>query len=377
MFELDPAHCRLLEEAEQIGSELAGREGPAAPGEVDRGMLAELGRRGLLGRLFPAGDEVPALELCLLRQGLARTCVEAEELLAVHGLGSYPIYQSATDEQRAMWMGPLAAGEMTAAFALTEPGAGSDAANLALAAKPDGDAYRLTGEKIYISNAPDADLYVVFARTTPGAGARGVSAFVVPREAAGLAGERIDLISSHPIGRLVFDGVAVTRREMLGEPNQGFRVAMRTLDLFRPSVGAAAVGMGEAAMRLAVGHATEREAFGQPIASFQAVSHQLAAMAVELEASRLLVYRAAAAHRAGRDEEVTGLAAAAKLYATETAQRVIDAAIQIHGARALERTHPLARLYQEVRAPRIYEGTSEIQRNIIAREVLRGRSLLA
>jgi alkylation response protein AidB-like acyl-CoA dehydrogenase len=181
------------------------------------------------------------------------------------------------------------------------------------------------------------------------------------------------LLSPHPIGRLRFEGVAVSTDHILGRRDEGFRVAMRTLDLFRPSVGAFAVGMGEAALRMAIAHAQERVAFGQPIAAFQAVSHNLANMAVSLEASRHLVYSAASANDRGDSELLTGLAAAAKVYATEAAQEVVDAAIQILGARGLEANHPLAHLYKEVRAPRIYEGTSEVQRNIIARELLRGR----
>lgn len=270
-------------------------------------------------------------------------------------------------------MPDLVAGRAVAGFALTEPGAGSDAGNLALAAERDGTGFRLIGEKTYISNAPDADIYTVFARTTPETGAKGVTAFVVPAGSPGLSGEPIELLSPHPIGRLRFDGVPVASDQMLGHRDEGFRVAMRTLDLFRPSVGAFAVGMGEAALRLAVTHAQERIAFGQPIAAYQAVSHPLADMALALEASRLLVYSAAAAHDRGDTDLLTGLAAAAKLFATEAAQRVVDSAIQILGARGLEANHPLAHLYKEVRAPRIYEGTSEIQRNIIARELLRGR----
>ena len=258
-----------------------------------------------------------------------------------------------------------------AAFALSEPGAGTDAAALALAAEPDGDGWRLTGEKTWISNAPDADLYTVFARTSPDAGARGVTAFVVSGDAPGLSGEPIEMLAPHAIGRLAFDAVPVGPGEVLGDVNAGFRVAMRTLDLFRPSVGAFAVGMAEAALRIAVAHAGERRAFGRAIGDFQAVSHALADMATRTQAARLLVFDAASAYDRGRTADVTRLAAMAKLYATETAQYVVDAAVQILGARALVAGHPLEHLYREVRAPRIYEGTSEIQRTIIARALLR------
>ena len=223
---------------------------------------------------------------------------------------------------------------------------------------------------MWISNAPDADFYTVFARTTPDAGARGVSAFVVPGDRPGLSGEHLDMLSPHPIGSLVFDAVPVRADELLGELDRGFSVAMRTLDLFRPSVGAFAIGMAQAALDASVWHAGERQAFGGPLKDQQAVSHTLAEMATRIEAARLLVYRAAAAYDAG-ENRIAAVSAMAKLFATETAQYVIDAAIQIHGARALRRGHLLEHLYREVRAPRIYEGASEVQRSIIARELYR------
>jgi len=260
-----------------------------------------------------------------------------------------------------------------AGFALTEPGAGSDAAALAMRAEPDGDGYRLSGTKTFISNAPEADIYSVFARTTEGAGARGVTAFAVPGDAEGLSGQAIALISPHPIGSLEFDGVYVSQSHVLGGVNQGFEVAMQTLDLFRPSVGAFALGMAEAALAEAVRHSSERKAFGQAISKFQGVSHQLADVRVAIESAKHLVYAAASAHDSGDRERLTGLAAMAKLAATETAQNAVDVAIQVLGARGLEQNSLLAHLYLEVRAPRIYEGTSEIQRNIIARELFRGR----
>jgi alkylation response protein AidB-like acyl-CoA dehydrogenase len=308
--------------------------------------------------------------LCLLRESLATESTEAETALALQGLGSYPVLQSGREEQVRRWLPRVAAGEAIAAFALSEPGAGSDAAALSLAAERDGSGWRLTGEKTWISNAPEADFYSVFARTTPGAGARGVSAFLVPADRPGLTGSHLDMLSPHPIGTLVFDGVPVHADELLGEVNRGFRVAMRTLDLFRPSVGAFAAGMAQAALDAAVAHAGSREAFGGPLRDQQAVSHLLAEMATRVSAARLLVYAAAAAY----DDSAPGItskAAMAKLFATETAQFVVDSAIQIHGARALQRGHLLEHLYREVRAPRIYEGTSQIQRTIIARELYR------
>ena len=352
-------------------------------GHVNRELIKAMGQLGLLPRLFPGlvGDalsrEAAATELCLLREALATQSTEAETALALQGLGAYPILQSGQEDAVRRWLPAVAAGDAVAAFALTEPEAGSDAAALSLRAEPDGDGWRLTGEKTWISNAPEADVYTVFARTTPGAGARGVSAFAVPGDRPGLAGEHLDMISPHPIGRLTFDGVRVDRTELLGEQDRGFRVAMRTLDLFRPSVGAFAVGMAQAALDAAVQHAGTRTAFGGPLKDQQAISHLLAEMATRTEAARLLVYAAAAAYDAGSKGDqgggwrITTRSAMAKLFATETAQFVVDAAVQIHGARALRQGHLLEHLYREVRAPRIYEGASEVQRSIIARELYR------
>ena len=271
------------------------------PGQVNRELIKAMGDLGLLSRLFPgvgAGGlsrQAAALDLCILREALATQSTEAETALALQGLGSYPVLQSGQEEVVRRWLPAVAAGDAVAAFALTEPEAGSDAAALALRAEPDGPGWRLTGEKVWISNAPEADFYTVFARTTQGAGARGVSAFVVPADRPGLGGEHLDMISPHPIGRLVFDGVPVHADELLGEQDRGFRVAMRTLDLFRPSVGAFAVGMAQAATDAAVAHAGTRTAFGGPLKDQQAVSHLLAEMATRTEAARLLVYAAAAA----------------------------------------------------------------------------------
>jgi len=340
------------------------------PGRVNRPLVRALGEHGLLGRLFGEDGEarVSATDLCLLREALARECTEAETAFALQGLGSYSILQAGREELVARWIPRVAAGEAVAAFALTEAAAGSDVAHLELAAERDGEGWRLTGEKVWISNAPDADVYCVFARTTPDAGARGLTAFAVPGDAPGLSGSPLALLSPHPIGRLELDGVLVPDDHVLGEVDKGFRVAMGTLDLFRPSVGAFAVGMAQAALDAAVAHAGRREAFGRKLREFQAVSHQLAEMATRTQAARLLVHSAATAFDRGV-RPVTQDMAMAKLFATETAQFVVDAAVQIHGALALEQGHLLEHLYREVRAPRIYEGTSEIQREIIARQL--------
>jgi acyl-CoA dehydrogenase len=340
------------------------------PGRVNRPLVAELGALGLLSHVFPEKGSAPAADLCLLRESLAEVCTEAETALALQGLGAYPVLQAGSEEQIARWVAPVAAGTAVPAFALTEPDAGSDAAALALAAEPDGPGWRLTGEKVWISNAPEADFYTVFARTTPGAGARGVSAFVVPGDRPGLGGEHLEMVVPHPIGRLVFDGVPVGPGDLLGERDRGFAVAMATLNLFRPSVGAFAVGMAQAALDAAVAHAGQRRAFGGALKDLQAVGHSLAEMATRTEAARLLVYAAAEAYDGGAPD-IAARAAMAKLFATETAQYVVDAAVQIHGASALQRGHLLEHLYREVRSPRIYEGATEVQRTIIAKELYR------
>ncbi|MFJ1569047.1 acyl-CoA dehydrogenase family protein [Streptomyces erythrochromogenes] len=342
------------------------------PGRVNRPLLLALGELGLLERVFSSG----ALELCLLRESLAYGCTEAETALALQGLGAYPVLRAGSEAQKERWLPQVREGRAVAAFALSEPGAGSDAAALALAAVPDtaaggggrGGGWLLSGEKCWISNAPEADFYTVFARTGEGPGAKGVSAFLVPADREGLTGEALDMLSPHPIGSLRFDGVPVGPRDLLGEPGRGFRVAMDTLNLFRPSVGAFAVGMARAALDATLAHTAGRSAFGGTLSDLQAVAHRVAEMATRTEAARLLVYAAAGAYDRGA-ADVPRRAAMAKLLATETAQYVVDHAVQLHGAVALRRGHLLEHLYREVRAPRIYEGASEVQRTIIAKEL--------
>jgi acyl-CoA dehydrogenase len=372
-FALEPEQEQWCEELRALA---AGRFRPLAAEhgerpEVNRALVAALGETGLLSRVFrPDGAPAGAMDLCLLRESLAHGCTEAETALALQGLGAYPLALSGTDEQRKRWLPEVAAGRSVAAFALSEPGAGSDAAALALAAVPTRDGWKLRGTKTWISNAPHADVYAVFARTTDGAGSRGVTAFLVPAGRPGLTGESLHMLSPHPIGSLTFDGVPVTESDVLGTVDEGFGVAMRTLNLFRPSVGAFAVGMAQAALDAAVAHADSRTAFGGPLRDMQAVSHQLAETATRVESARLLVYAAAAAYDRG-DAGIARRAAMAKLLATETAQYAVDTAVQIHGAAALQHGHLLEHLYREVRAPRIYEGASEVQRSIIAKELYR------
>jgi acyl-CoA dehydrogenase len=405
-FALTAAQERLLVEVRSLAREVLAplaRAGP--PGRVNRALVAALGEHGLLARLLPPGPGAPgtqprhaqpagpssgapgaqppdalpagpssAMELCLLREALACESTGAETALALQGLGGHPIAVAGREPLRRRWLPAVAAGQAVAAFALSEPDAGSDAAALALRAEPDGDGFRLSGTKTWISNAPDADVYTLFARTTPDARARGITAFAVPGDAPGLGGEPLELLGDHPVGRLELDGVPVAAEQVLGQVDQGFGLAMRTLDRFRPSVGAFAVGMAQAALEAAVDHAAERRAFGRPLREFQAVAHALADMATRTQAARLLVYAAAGRHDADPEGPgVTRAAAMAKLYATEAAQAVVDQAVQVLGARALERGHLLEHLYREVRAPRIYEGTSEIQRTVIARELFAGR----
>ncbi|PWI14925.1 acyl-CoA dehydrogenase [Streptomyces sp. Act143] len=366
-FSLDPAQTAWCAELRTLAAD---RLRPLAekgePGHVNRPLVAELGRLGLLERLFTSG----ALDLCLMRESLAYACTEAETALALQGLGAHPVHAHGTPAQRARWLPAVSEGSAVAAFALSEPGAGSDAAALSLTAEPDGTSrWRLTGEKCWISNAPEADFYTVFARTTGGAaGARGVTAFLVPADRPGLTGSALDMLSPHPIGTLALDAVPVTAEDLLGDVDRGFRVAMGTLNLFRPSVGAFAVGMAQAALDATLAHTARRDAFGGKLKDLQTVAHEVAELALRTDAARLMVYAAATAYDEGAPD-VPKRAAMAKLLATETAQYVVDKAVQLHGARALRRGHLLEHLYREVRAPRIYEGASEVQRGIIAKEL--------
>jgi alkylation response protein AidB-like acyl-CoA dehydrogenase len=375
-FQLTAAERQYAEQVLQTARlhlvALAGQTG----GRVNRPLLATMGKLGLLRGLFGGHPDEPprdaaALQLCLLRESLAQVSGEAETALAVQGLGSYPIRQSGPPALAARWIPEVISGQAVAAFALSEPGAGSDPAALTLSAEKDGAGWRLTGEKTWISNAPDADIYTVFARTTPEAGARGVTAFAVAGDSPGLTGEPLEMISPHPIGRLAFDGVRVATADVLGEVDAGFAVAMRTLDLFRPSVGAFAVGMAQAALDATIQHVRDRQVFGGPLARQQAVAHKIADMATDLEAARLLVYAAAAGYdSAAEPGRQSRRSAMAKLYATEAAQRIVDGCVQLHGARGLQRGHLLEHLYRDVRSLRIYEGASEIQRSIIARDLI-------
>ena len=345
---------------------------PIAPvhGAVNRPLVKALGDHGLLQDVIDG----TATQLCLLRETLATVSTEAETALALQGLGSSPIVLHGNAATKQRWLPGVGAGDVVAGFALSEADAGSDAAALALQAEPDGDGWRITGEKLWISNAPEADVYSAFARTTPDARAKGVTGFAVAGDSPGLSGEALDMVAPHSIGRLTFDGVRVEREDVLGDVDGGFAVAMGTLDRFRPSVGAFAVGMAQAALDVALDWATTRKVYGDVLVHQQSVEHLLAEMATKVQASRLLVRAAAASYDSGAPRaEITTSAAMAKLFATESAQWVVDQAVQLHGARGLQRGHLLERLYREVRAPRIYEGASEVQRTIIGRGLVRAR----
>lgn len=345
----------------------------ADPGAALRAMVAHLGARGLL-RLITDDARFPRVSwraVCLARERLAHASPLLELAFAMQGLGSYAITSHGTPAQRERWLAPVVHGQHVAAFALTEPEAGSDLSGLATRATRDGDDYVLDGHKVLISNAGVADVYTVFAATAPAGAPRRVSAFVVPATAAGLRAEPSSVLGGHPIGELRFEGVRVPARDRLGQEGDGMAIALGTLHRFRTTVGAAALGMGQRALDEALAHVRTRRQFGQPLAEQQAVQMALADMACDLEAARLLVYRAAALHDAGADREAEAAAGSmAKLMATEAAFRVIDRAVQLHGGRGVLRASAVARLYEDVRALRIYEGASDIQRILIARHLL-------
>ncbi len=337
-----------------------------------RKLVAQLGEGGWL-KLTAPGDDMSTLDvrsLALCRETLARHDGLADFAFAMQGLGAGPVSLFGTDAQRAAWLPQTRAGKAIAAFALTEPASGSDVANIATTARRDGDGYVLDGEKTWISNGGIADVYVVFARTGEATGARGLSAFIVEGDNPGLTvAERIPVIAPHPLARLQFDNCRVSADAMIGRPGEGFRIAMATLDVFRTTVGAAALGFARRALSETARRAASRELFGAPMSELQMVQGHLADMAVEIDAAALLVYRAAWTKDNGA-ARVTREAAMAKLHATEAAQRVIDAAVQLHGGDGVRSGHPVETLYREIRALRIYEGASDVQKVIIARAVL-------
>jgi acyl-CoA dehydrogenase len=367
----EPRHRALQVELDAFAvglGELAHDDGDAD--ETCRVLVRRLGEAGLL-RL---SVELDVRSLCLARESLAYHGGLPDFAFAMQGLGSGAVTLFGTEDQKALLLGAVSAGRAIAGFALSEPDAGSDVAALAVTARLDGDAYVLDGVKTWISNGGIADAYTVFARTGDAPGARGLSAFLVDADTPGLrVVERIEVIAPHPLATLAFEGCRVPVERMIGGAGDGFKVAMSTLDVFRPTVGAAALGFARRALDEALTRAASRQLFGAPLADLQLVQGQLADMALDIDAAALLVYRAAWAKDAGAPR-ITREAAMAKLYATEAAQRVVDAAVQLHGGLGVMSGHPVERLYREVRALRIYEGASEVQRVIIARQALAGHA---
>jgi len=348
---------------------------PADHSDIDaacRRLVAALGQGGwLLPTAIDPDDPRPldVRTLCLTRETLARHDGLADFAFAMQGLGTGAISLFGTPEQKE-WLRKTRAGKAISAFALSEPRSGSDVANMEMTAVPDGGDYVLSGEKTWISNGGIADVYTVFARTGEAPGARGISAFVVPADTPGLAvAERLEVVAPHPLARLSFDGVRVPASAVIGRPGEGFRIAMSVLDVFRPTVGAAALGFARRALDETVSRVRGRELFGAPLFDLQMVQGHVADMALDVDAAALLIYRAAWTKDAGA-ARVTREAAMAKLYATDRAQSVIDKAVQLHGGDGVRRGHIVESLYREIRALRIYEGASDVQKVVIARQTM-------
>lgn len=370
----DDAHRILERELEDwVAHNITGQHG-----DVDaacRDLVARLGAAGWL-RYAVGGtgcggrfDVIDTRAVCLLRETLARHSGLADFAFGMQGLGSGALTLHGSPEQKRRYLTKVASGEAIAAFALSEPGSGSDVAAMECAARADGGDYVLDGEKTWISNGGIAGFYVVFARTGEAPGSRGLSAFVIDADTPGLEiAERIETIAPHPLARLRFSGCRVPRSSLVGAPGQGFKVAMQTLDIFRTSVAAAALGFARRALDEALSRATKRKMFGQTLADFQITQSKIAQMATGIDAAALLTYRAAWLRDQGRT--VTREAAMAKMTATETAQQVIDMAVQIWGGLGVVSGHPVEKLYREIRALRIYEGATEVQQLIIARQTL-------
>lgn len=374
-----PRHAALARELDAWASDNLSTHHGADVDAACRALVARLGAGGWLRHAVGGRDYGGALDaidtraICLIRETLARHAGLADFAFAMQGLGSGAIALFGSEEQKLRYLPRVAAGETIAAFALSEPEAGSDVAAMACAARREGDTergnYVLDGEKTWISNGGIADFYVVFARTGEADGARGISAFIVDADTPGLTiAERIDVIAPHPLARLRFDACRIPASARIGAGGQGFKVAMATLDVFRTSVAAAALGFARRALDEALDRAASRRMFGKTLADFQITQAKLAEMATRIDAAALLTYRAAWERDQGR--RVTRAAAMAKLSATENAQAVIDAALQMFGGLGVVSGQPVETLYREIRALRIYEGASEVQQLIIARELL-------
>ncbi|MFP4451152.1 MAG: acyl-CoA dehydrogenase family protein [Rhodosalinus sp.] len=346
---------------------------PADHSDVDaacRKLVADMGEAGFLRHSgAAAGEALDVRALCLIRETLARHDGLADFAFAMQGLGMGAVSLFGSPEQRE-WLEETRAGRAISAFALTEPASGSDVANTAMTATREGNGWRLDGEKTWISNGGIADVYTVFARTGEAPGPKGLSAFLVPADTPGLTvTERLEVIAPHPLARLSFDGVKLPAEAQIGERGRGFAIAMSVLDVFRSTVGAAALGFARRALDEAVKRVTTREVGGAKLADLQMVQGHIADMALGIDASALLIYRAAWTKDMGA-ARVSREAAMAKLHATETAQKIIDAAVQLHGGDGVKSGEVVESLYREIRALRIYEGASDVQKIIIARQTL-------
>lgn len=339
--------------------------------EVPHQMVRAMAQEGIFRYLIPeeyGGFGIKAINICLIREELAKVYVHADVTFAMQGLGSYPIVTSGSERQKERYLSKIAQGAYLTTFALTEPEAGSDVSSISTSADFIGGEYRLNGKKRFISNGYVADMAIIFARTKK---ENGISAFILEKGSIGFkVGKRLELIAPHDIVEYEFEDCRVCKENLLGNEGEGFEIAQKTLNLFRMSVGAAGCGMAQAAFDEALNYSISRTQFGRPISRFQAISFKLAEMATEIEAARLLVYKAAILKDQGVND-VSMQASMAKYYATEMAQRVIDKAVQIFGGLGVVRGNPAERLYREVRALRIYEGTTEIQKLIISNSLLR------
>ena len=367
----EPRHAELARRAESWAAANLGYAHDEDEDSVCRRLVKDMGSAGFLVHCAPPDSRFDVRSLALLREVFAFHAGLADFALTMQGLGSGPVALAGTDAQKSRYVGRAARGEAIAAFALSEPDAGSDVAALATRARRDGAHYVLDGSKTWISNGGIADFYIVFARSGDAPGTKGISAFVVDADAPGLSiQERIEIVAPHPMATLSFSGCRVPAANLLGGEGEGFKLAMRTLDIFRTGVAAAALGFARRAFVEALLRARERQMFGRTLADFQTTQTKLADMATGIDAAALLTYRAAWM-RDVQGKRVTREAAMAKMRSTETAQEVVDAAVQICGGLGVKRGHPVERLYREVRALRIYEGATEVQKLIIARELLK------
>ena len=366
-------HRELAEDLQQwCADNLTGRYAEDLDSEC-RTLVRELGAAGFLKLCVADGKMRPDVRsLAIAREALAYHSGLADFAFAMQGLGSGAISLFGTIEQKREWLPKVASGKAIAAFAMTEPTCGSDAANMQTSAMRDGNEWVLVGEKTYISNGGIADFYVTFARTGEAEGARGLSAFIVPADAVTVA-ERIEVVAPHPLARLKYVNVRIPADAIIGEPGEGFRIAMETLNLFRVTVGAAALGFARRALDEALAFASKRRLGSENLADNAVTQAKLADMALAVDASALLIYRAAWQQDVGSIDNRRA-AAMAKLHATESAQQVIDAAVQMHGGAGVTKGVKVEELYRDIRALRIYEGASEVQRQIIARDLLKGGS---